>query len=114
MSEPRTVPKASDITDAAFLAVVAACNDGTCTLTNDRHTMLGGAFVRGGHWCLVSDLATALPTFPEKVILAKAKRVIAHGLLSEGCACGCRGDFEINEKGRALLTDQATPSSTDA
>jgi hypothetical protein len=76
--------------------------------------MLGGAFVNGNHWCLVSDIGTVFPTFPEKVILAKAQRVLDRGLLSEGCACGCRGDFEINDKGRALLAAQAAPSSTDA
>jgi hypothetical protein len=32
--------------------------------------------------------------FPDKVVLAKAKRLVKRGLIS-GCTCGCRGDFEI-------------------
>jgi hypothetical protein len=38
-----------------------------------------------------------VPGVPEKVVLAKAKRLIARKLL-DGCPCGCRGDFEIPEE----------------
>lgn len=36
---------------------------------------------------------------PRKVALAKMKSLIKRGLV-QGCCCGCRGDFELTEKGR--------------
>lgn len=39
---------------------------------------------------------------PEKVVLAKAKKLIKKGLL-DGCPCGCRGDFELTSAGFILL-----------
>ena len=41
--------------------------------------------------------------YPERVLLAKLRRLVRRGLL-DGCPCGCRGDFTITEKGRALLS----------
>ena len=35
---------------------------------------------------------------PPKVMQAKLKKLIKRGLL-DGCACGCRGDFEVTEAG---------------
>lgn len=35
---------------------------------------------------------------PEAVVLAKAKRLIAAKKI-DGCACGCRGDFEVLDDG---------------
>jgi len=40
---------------------------------------------------------------PPKVALAKMRALIKRGLVS-GCSCGCRGDFELTDKGRLLLT----------
>lgn len=34
------------------------------------------------------------PVIPEKIVLAKARKLIRRGVI-DGCACGCRGDFEI-------------------
>lgn len=39
---------------------------------------------------------------PYKVGLAAMDNLIKRGLVS-GCSCGCRGDFEITDKGRELL-----------
>lgn len=39
---------------------------------------------------------------PRKRILARMHRLVERGLVS-GCACGCRGDFEITDKGNAYL-----------
>ena len=41
---------------------------------------------------LVSDV----PGVPAKVTLAKARRLIKRGLI-DGCACGCRGDYQIKD-----------------
>ncbi len=40
---------------------------------------------------------------PEKLVLAKMRRLIKRGLV-DGCGCGCRGDFELTDKGRAILS----------
>lgn len=42
----------------------------------------------------LNDIARLWDSVPEKVILAKAKTLIRQGRLW-GCACGCRGDFEL-------------------
>lgn len=42
------------------------------------------------------------PEAPDKLVLAKMRQLIRRGLVS-GCACGCRGDFEITERGRECL-----------
>ncbi len=39
---------------------------------------------------------------PPNLVRAKIERLIDRGLV-DGCACGCRGDFTVTEKGRALL-----------
>lgn len=38
----------------------------------------------------------------DKLALAKMRQMIKKGLV-DGCGCGCRGDFEITEKGREVL-----------
>lgn len=54
------------------------------------------------HWTFTWDLKHYFPQFPEKVILAKARQLIKRGLV-DGCTCGCRGDFELTEKGYEYL-----------
>lgn len=39
---------------------------------------------------------------PVKLQLAKMKQLIKRGL-ADGCTCGCRGDFEITDKGKEYL-----------
>lgn len=39
---------------------------------------------------------------PDRLQVAKMAMLIRRGLVS-GCACGCRGDFELTEKGRTFL-----------
>ena len=60
-------------------------------------------------------LSRALPdATPEKVALAKMRSMIKRGLV-QGCCCGCRGDFTITDKGRAILaTPQPAPPTTPA
>jgi hypothetical protein len=39
---------------------------------------------------------------PGKLALAKMNQLLRRGLVS-GCCCGCRGDFEITDQGRAFI-----------
>lgn len=79
--------QAKDIPDTTFLEAVRVYNDG------EAPTMAGP------RWALVWDLESF---GPDNLIRAKARKLIHRGLLS-GCPCGCRGDFEITEAGRAFL-----------
>ncbi len=53
-------------------------------------------------WCHRQDLEAKLPLVPPKVILAKCRALIRRGFIT-GCTCGCRGDFELTDKGRDFL-----------
>lgn len=46
------------------------------------------------------------PDTPSALQLAKMAQLIRAGLV-DGCDCGCRGDFELTNKGIAVLADQA-------
>ena len=64
-----------------------------------------------GRWCCLyagdtefeNSVANAMPAgLPYKLMLGKMRQLIHRGLVS-GCGCGCRGDFEITDKGREWL-----------
>ena len=64
----------------------------------------------GIHWgylfenfdCDQSILRAMPKGVPYRLALAKMKTLIRRGLIN-GCTCGCRGDYELTEKGRKLL-----------
>lgn len=69
-----------------------------------------------GHWCnwYFEDQYNVRQAMPkniphEKLILSKMRRLIKRGLV-DGCNCGCRGDFEITEKGEQYLLSQKQKS----
>ena len=39
-----------------------------------------------------------------RLAIAKMRMLIRRGLI-DGCTCGCRGDYELTEKGRKLLEE---------
>lgn len=45
-------------------------------------------------WDVQAELEIKYGPIPEKIITAKARRLIDSGLI-EGCCCGCRGDYEV-------------------
>lgn len=50
-----------------------------------------------------NSVTNAMPAeVPSKLALAKMKQLIRRGVVG-GCACGCRGDFVITEKGHAEI-----------
>ena len=60
--------------------------------------------MRWCNWhCGEDDVHKAMPDgTPDKIVLAKMRALIRDGVVS-GCPCGCRGDFTLTDKGRALL-----------
>lgn len=49
------------------------------------------------------NVASAMPAnTPAKLVLAKMRMLLKRGLVN-GCGCGCRGDFELTDLGRAYL-----------
>ena len=84
--------QAKDVPDEPVLRFLAAHGGPGCTIW--RHadgTPRERSALRG----MPDDV-------PEKVARAKMAALIRRGL-ADGCACGCRGDFEITPAGRALL-----------
>lgn len=49
------------------------------------------------------DVRKAMPAnTPEKLIIGKMRMLMRRGLV-DGCGCGCRGDFEITQKGLLFI-----------
>lgn len=59
------------------------------------------------YWCegIENSVVPAFPpNAPDKLIIAKMNQLIRRGLVS-GCSCGCRGDYEITDKGLAWVKE---------
>lgn len=98
--------KCSDIPDAWFLRAVDAAikarsrREGRQAIWASRWetaAVLAG-YLDAADWVATTDY----PDYPQNLIRAKARKLIRQGLLS-GCACGCRGDFEVTAGGRLWL-----------
>lgn len=62
-------------------------------------------YARPTEW---NSLRLVIPrTMPDKVAQAKMRNLVDKGLAA-GCACGCRGDFTITEKGKLYLSKVKT------
>ncbi len=56
----------------------------------------------------MNDVYYAMPKdTPPKVALAKMKALHKRGFVG-GCTCGCRGDFEITDKGLEFIGKERT------
>lgn len=86
--------KASDITD---LDLIRAVNEAA----HQAWWPNGPQPPPSGRWVCRWDLGHL---GPDKVVLAKARRLIRRGLM-DGCDCGCRGDFVLTDAGRELLAE---------
>lgn len=53
------------------------------------------------------ELERYLAPFPPKLGLSKMRQLHKRGLVG-GCICGCRGDWEITDKGLALIGQERT------
>ena len=81
-----------DIPDAPILAFLANLNGRWANWFGDEYD---------------NSVTHAMPPgTPSKLVLAKMRQLIRRGAV-EGCPCGCRGDFEITDKGRAEIPQQS-------
>jgi hypothetical protein len=73
-----------------FYAMEAACRK-----ANERWATMPPIFTPRSECktAMLPDIADALPDFPQKVILAKLRKMVRRGIV-DGCTCGCRGDFQ--------------------
>lgn len=92
-----TRPSCKDITDEVFLSAVdeairvrGEVEETRWTIGSTRWDL---AAVLAGHPEDVGAAPVDYPGMPEKLVLAKARKLINQRKLS-GCWCGCRGDFE--------------------
>lgn len=91
---PGEVRHARDIPDEVFLAAIRqASRDGGCATRWDVGSVLAGLPVP-------TDFSVE-PPIPEKIVLAKARRLIKRALI-DGCCCGCRGDFQLRPRQHPL------------
>jgi hypothetical protein len=96
------VMKASDILDEVFVKSVTEA----IRRRNLRSPTPGHVWTTATRWDVTAVLAghpelvgsgeahRDFPGLPPKVVLAKAKKLLRRGVI-DGCACGCRGDFEV-------------------
>jgi hypothetical protein len=47
-------------------------------------------------WNVQAELEKVTGPIPEKLLIAKAAKLMARGILG-GCPCGCRGDYHLVE-----------------
>lgn len=81
--------KCSDIPTRPILEFLAKHQDAWCTHSPPNEHM--------------SSVTLAMPEgTPEKLVHAKMRMLLKRGLVM-GCGCGCRGDWEISNKGCRLL-----------
>lgn len=94
------VEKAADITDEVFVRAIKEAirrrNQKSTSLVWTTATRWDVTAVLAGHPEAVGTVNAHqdFPGLPPKVVLAKAKRLLRRAVI-DGCACGCRGDFEV-------------------
>lgn len=92
--------KASDIKDEDVLNYLAGRQGSWTSLWYGHFNGKHDSFYKDG---VTPDVYNSMPkSTPEKVALAKMRSLYKRGLVG-GCDCGCRGDFEITDKGLALV-----------
>lgn len=101
--------KCSDIPDILFLEAIEACRHASPCSNGEPAiwaTRWDVAAYLAGDLDRVGGRPDNYPNVPEKVILAKIRRLDRRGVIS-GCGDGCRGDLEVADKGRQMLAEQA-------
>jgi tRNA nucleotidyltransferase (CCA-adding enzyme) len=89
-----------------FLAYCATADFQKCGKWGTSHTNDGRLFE--------NSVQHAMPAgVPYKVAQAKMASLIRRGLVS-GCTCGCRGDFELTEKGTSFLEAEKATQAAQA
>ncbi len=91
--------KCGHIPDAAILEFLAK-HQGKWSTHGNQHFLMNGQ--KG-----MPTVQDAMPLAVFKLQLAKMRKLWKRGLIG-GCPCGCRGDWEITDKGLALIDQPRT------
>lgn len=91
--------KASDIPDSLILEFLYP-QQGSWTMLWDDNTFSCWINLDDKEVRKYVDIVPA--GTPNKVLRAKMRSLVRRDLIG-GCDCGCRGDFEITDKGLALI-----------
>jgi hypothetical protein len=106
MTEPPTVHrlmKCSDIDDLAILVHISYQNPWANLFE------LAGVMWENSPTavaCKGSQDYSELKVLPYNLVKAKMRRLLKRGLV-DGCACGCRGDFTLTEKGKQYIGEES-------
>jgi hypothetical protein len=57
-----------------------------------------------GMWVNTWDFEPPYSELPDNLFRAKMGQLMKRGLI-DGCNCGCRGDYELTDKGREFLAN---------
>jgi len=103
----KKIAQAKDIPDEVMIDLVSS-------LQNIQRAYVDG---RGLQYFRTSsasrfDIQNLWPSVPEKVILAKLRRLINRDVI-DGCACGCRGDFRVLTSEEQSHLDQVSEKYTN-
>lgn len=86
--------QAKDIPDNLILEALYPYQGSWAFWCNNNELWLGRSETR--------SIDRTLCIYPRKLVHAKWKSLVRRGLVG-GCDCGCRGDFEITDKGLEKL-----------
>lgn len=104
--------QAKDISDKAVLQFLAERQGRWTSLWMGHFKGRENEMHMGHPIGVVEDVFFAFPEgTPEKVVRAKLKQLHRRGFIG-GCTCGCRGDFEITDKGLEFLGSLRTKPYT--
>jgi hypothetical protein len=112
MNEPSKQPDEPQAASVDAVVIPRQCKD-----IPDR-PILEFLLSHKGKWCNwyfgnELDVHLAMPkNTPDKLVLAKMRMLMRKGFVS-GCGCGCRGDFEITDKGVAFWSQRRDNVSDD-
>lgn len=96
----KTRMQCKDISDASILQYLAKFQG--------QWTSLWDGYFKDKNRPDVNDVYYAMPEgTPPKLALAKMQRLHKRGFVG-GCPCGCRGDFEITDRGLAFIGQERT------
>lgn len=112
--------QAKDISDSDICTAIRRAGIAKMRGRGDDGPWLVSTGHYDGTWSNRSDVqreleALAKREYPEKVVIAKFRSLVRRKM-TEGCDCGCRGDWQLTQKGADAreLPKQPTKTGPDS